>query len=64
MSYKLALAAKQSLDRIDGIIAELDRQVSENNKVIADLEQKNQAILESKAIVKEYANTIKADGMR
>lgn len=62
--YRISLAAKQSLDRIDGIIAELDRQNALSEKVIADEQQAVQARLEARAILKEYASTIKADGMR
>ena len=64
MNYRMSLAAKQSLDRIEGIVAELDRQNAVSEKLIADEQQAIQARLEARAIINEYANTIKADGRR
>jgi hypothetical protein len=64
MNYRMALAAKQSLDRIEGIAAELNRQNAVSEKLIAEEQQAIQARLEALAILNEYANTIKSDGRR
>jgi hypothetical protein len=64
MNYRMTLAASNNLKRIEGIVADLDRQIAENSKIIADREQANQNLLEARAIVQEYAKAVKADGLR
>ena len=63
-TYKITLAAQQSLTHIEGKTSELDRRISSINKQIADLEMERQTFLEARALYKAEASRIKADGLR
>lgn len=63
-SYKITLAAQQSLDHIAGKRAEIGRRVSVLNKQKADIDMELQSWLEADALYKEKAAQIKTEGLR
>lgn len=63
-SYKITLAAQQSLDHIAGKRAEIGRRVSVLNKQKADIDMELQSWLEADALYKAEATRIKAEGLR
>lgn len=63
-TYKITLAAQQSLNHIEGKIAELDRRISAINKQEADLGMEKQTFLEARALYKAEASRIKEAGLR
>ena len=63
-SYKITLAAQQSLDHIAGKRAEIARRLSVLRKQRADIDMEEQSWLEADALYKAEAERIKADGLR
>jgi prefoldin subunit 5 len=61
-NYQIAL--NNNLTRIESLIADLDRQIAERNKVIEDNERSKQTLLEMKAIAREYANVLLCEAVK